>query len=107
MQTSANRLRKLPGASNGQRNPAAYAAGSPISSRDHFLDERGLVGDDLDRPTRRRVQFLVGVDAEQVIQRSTVADRRVVVLDDVQRGLVGLAEDHAALETAASDDDEL
>src|SRR6187200_3385109 len=72
-----------------------------------FANERGVIDDDLNGAAAGRVQLLVGIDSQQVVERASVADGRVVILDHLLRGLVGLAEDRAVLEAAAGDQDEL
>src|SRR5262249_45102410 len=72
-----------------------------------LANERCVLGDDSHRPAVGREQLPVGVDAEQVIQGSPVADRRVVSVDDAQGGAVGGAQDHALSEATPGDEDEL
>jgi hypothetical protein len=52
-----------------------FSTPSLAASRDDFLDERGVVGADLDRLTGGREQLLVRVDPEQVVQRAAVTGR--------------------------------
>src|SRR5258708_1664820 len=87
----------------------ALRVGMPRRKRqlsDDLANQRRAFGDAY-RSAVGGVEFLVGVDAEQVIQRATIADRRIVFIDDAQRGAIGGAEDHALAEAAAGDEDEL
>src|SRR5207249_1968381 len=83
-----------------------YDAGSAVVyglacySDNRFLDDRRILGDQLDRPIALRGDDRLRIDAEQMIQRPAETLDLVELVRHLAAGLVGRADDVAALEAA-------